>query len=247
VRLGLISDVHGNALALEAVLAELAEEAVDRIVCLGDIAPGPDPVGAIRLLRASGADAVAGNWDEWLLGEVPPLPGDDGPKLADQGQWWSARLGEAERRYLAQLPATVEIELDGNRVLCVHGSPRSATEDIWATTPDVELAAALDGVDASVVATGHTHVQLVRMHGSKVVVNPGSVGLPFNSWPPNGRIRMSPWAEYAIVTAERGRISTELRRTGYDVGALLDRVLRSDLPHARWWADGWLVQAPAEA
>ncbi len=247
MRLGLISDLHGNPIALETVLLELAAEGVDRIVCLGDVAPGPEPVETIRLLRASGADVVGGNWDQWLLDEVPALTGEDGPKLTEQGRWWSARLGDAEHRYLAQLPATVEVELDGERALCVHGSPRSATEDIWAGTPDADLAAMLDGVDASVVATGHTHVQLVRVHGTTVVVNPGSVGLPFNSWPPNGRIRMSPWAEYAIVSADRGRISTELRRTGYDVGALLDRVLRSDMPHARWWVDGWLAPAPAEA
>jgi predicted phosphodiesterase len=113
-------------------------------------------------------------------------------------------------------------------------------EDIHATTSDEELAQMFNGTRPAVLVAGHTHVQLARLHGSTLIVNPGSVGLPFNSWPPNGAVRMSPWAEYAILTVEDGCISTELRRAPYDVAALLDVARESGMPHPDWWGEQWL-------
>jgi putative phosphoesterase len=242
VRIGLISDLHGNPLALEAALAELERAAVDELVCLGDVAPGPEPVETIRRLREAGCPVVCGNWDAWLVDEIPLLPPPVGDKLREQGAWWSAQLSQEERDYLRSLPPAVEIGTNGDSVLCVHGSPRAHTDDIHATTPDEALAAMLGGREPLVLATGHTHVELVRVHGSTLIVNPGSVGLPFHTWPPpNGDIRMSPWAECAIVSVEDGIVSTELRRVPYDVRPLLDSAVASGMPHARWWADSWLT------
>jgi putative phosphoesterase len=241
VRLGLISDLHGNTLALEAVLADLDRERVDELVCLGDVAPGPRPAETVRRLRELDCPTVRGNWDVWLLDGVPKLNSPVGDKLAEQGEWWSHQLGAEEREYLAGLPPKVELELDGARILCVHGSPRSDTEDIHATTPDEDVAGMLEGDAAPILAAGHTHVQLLRLHGETLVVNPGSVGLPFHSWPPNGQIRMSPWAEYAILTIESGRVSTDLRRVPYDVDALFELAVAAEMPHARWWSGCWVA------
>ena len=99
----------------------------------------------------------------------------------------------------------------------------------------------LAGTEPAFLAAGHTHVQLARQHGSTLIVNPGSVGLPFNSWPVNGALRVSPWAEYAILTIEEGLISTELRRVSYDISALLDVARQSGMPHTEWWADQWVT------
>ncbi len=196
MRLGLISDIHGNLLALDAVLGELNESGIDRLVCLGDVAAGPEPRQAIERLRELECPVVLGNWDTWLLDGVPPLELQAGPKLRDQGD--------------------------------------------WSATSDAELAQMFNGNKPAVLAAGHTHVQLARLHGTTLIVNPGSVGLPFNSWPPNGAVRMSPWAEYAILTVEDGCISTELRRAPYDVSALLDIARESGMPHPDWWGEQWL-------
>jgi predicted phosphodiesterase len=118
-------------------------------------------------------------------------------------------------------------------------------EDIHPDTPDHELAEMLGEDDPSALTAGHTHVQLVRPHNSTLVVNPGSVGLPFHNWPPNGAIRLSPWAEYAILTAENGRISAELRRAPYDISALRDVAHESGMPHPEWWAGQWLSEPVA--
>jgi putative phosphoesterase len=240
MRLGLISDVHGNLLALDAVLDELNDSGIDRLVCLGDLAAGPEPRATIERLRELDCPVVLGNWDTWLLEGVPTLELEVGPKLRDQGHWSAAQLSEEDKEFLQGLPPQLELELDGTKVLCVHGSPRSMHEDIHATTSDAELAQMFNGNRPAVLAAGHTHVQLARLHGTTLIVNPGSVGLPFNSWPPNGALRMSPWAEYAILTVEDGCISTELRRALYDVSALIELARESGMPHPDWWGDQWL-------
>jgi len=245
VRLGLISDLHGNRLAFEAVLEDLEKAGIDRLVCLGDVAAGPEPRATIERLRELGCPVVVGNWDCWLVEGMPHLPGEEGPKLRDQGDWSAAQLGETEQAFLAELPPYVEVNLDGAEVLCVHGSPRSNTDDIQATTPDDELAEMLAGSEPAFLAAGHTHVQLARQHGSTLIVNPGSVGLPFNRWPPNGAVRVSPWAEYAILTINSRLISTELRRVSYDISALLDVARESGMPHTEWWAAQWVTAARA--
>jgi putative phosphoesterase len=240
MRLGLISDIHGNLPALDAVLSELNEAGIDRLVCLGDLAAGPEPRATIDRLRELDCPVVLGNWDTWLLEGVPPLELEVGPMLREQGDWSAAQLSEADKEFLEGLPAQLELDLDGATVLCVHGSPRSALEDIHATTSDAVLAQMFNGNRPAVLASGHTHVQLARLHGTTLIVNPGSVGLPFNSWPPNGAVRMSPWAEYAILTVEGGCISTELRRAPYDVPELLQLARKSGMPHPDWWGEQWL-------
>jgi putative phosphoesterase len=240
MRLGLISDIHGNLLALDAVLGELSEAGVDRLVCLGDVAAGPEPRATIERLRELECPVVLGNWDTWLLEGVPPLQLEVGPMLRDQGTWSGAQLSDADREFIETLPPQLDLDLGGASVLCVHGSPRSMHEDIHATTSDAALAQMFNGNKPAVLAAGHTHVQLARLHGTTLIVNPGSVGLPFNSWPPNGALRMSPWAEYAILTVEDGCISTELRRAPYDIPALLEVAQESGMPHPDWWREQWL-------
>ena len=238
VRLGLISDLHGNLLALEAVLEDLERAGIDRLVCLGDVAAGPEPRATIERLRELACPVVVGNWDCWLLEGTPPLPGEEGPKLRDQGDWSAAQLGEAEQAFLAELPPYVEINLDGAAVLCVHGSPRSNTDDIHATTPDGELAEMLAGTEPAFLAAGHTHVQLARQHGATLIVNPGSVGQPFAQWWPK-TIRVAPWGEYGVIDASSGWLQVDLRRVPFDVQKLLRFCRESGMPHAKWWVDSW--------
>jgi putative phosphoesterase len=239
MRLGLISDLHGNLPALEAVLAELDEAGVDELVCLGDIAPGPQPRETTARLRELGCPVVLGNWDTWLLEGVPPIAGAAGTKLREQGDWQAAQLGDSERAFLGTLPPSVELEAGGRTVLCVHGSPRSTMEDIYATTPDEELAVMLNGSRPAFLVAGHTHVQLARPRESTFFLNPGSVGLPFYNRPPDDAAQISPWAEYGILEVQDGRVSTELRRAPYDVASFLELSLESGMPHARWWVDCW--------
>jgi putative phosphoesterase len=239
VRVALIADVHGNLLALEAVLAELEREEPDRVVCLGDVAAGPQASEALARVRELECPVVMGNWDAWFLDGIP---GDDSglaQKLAEIGRWWSSRISPADRAFIESFVPTVELELgDETKLLCFHGSPGSFNDVILSTTSDQALASMLGGAEAPVLAGGHTHVQMVRRLGTSTIVNPGSVGLPFRRWMPDD-IRVAWWAEYGIVSSENGRLTVELRRTTYDVERFLQLSLASGMPHARWWAATW--------
>ncbi len=96
----------------------------------------------------------------------------------------------------------------------------------------------LDNVQQRVLVGGHTHVQMIRRYLETVIINPGSVGLPFREWWPRP-IRISPWAEWGIIEGEDGRLSMDLRRTPFDVDAFLQMSLSSGMPHAEWWAKSW--------
>jgi putative phosphoesterase len=241
LRVGLISDLHGNLPALEAVLDELAEESVDELVCLGDLAAGPQPAETLARVQELQCHVVQGNWDAWFANGIPALHGEHGRKLVDQGTWWARQLSSADRDYLGGLPATLELPLDGVDLFCFHGSPRSYLDAILPETSDEELAGLLGTRDAKVLAGGHTHIQLARPTAQLLFVNPGSVGLPFEQWPPS-ETRVMPWAEYAVLEAHDGDASVELRRTDYDLDGLLQAVLASNVPHARWWVDCWALQ-----
>ena len=101
VRLALISDIHGNRLALDAVLEELAREGVDEFVCLGDVAVGPQPAETLERVRELKCPVVMGNWDAAFLGDMPTPRDKIGEQLVEIGKWWAAYLSPADREYMA--------------------------------------------------------------------------------------------------------------------------------------------------
>lgn len=238
MRIGLISDIHGNRLALDAVLAELEREGVDQLVCLGDVAVGPQPAEALARVRELGCPVVMGNWDAAFLGNMPTPKDKVGEMLVEIGEWWASSLSQEDRAFMESFVPTVDVELGRTPALFFHGSPKSYDDWIFATTPDEELRPMLDEVEAPVLVGGHTHLQMIRRYEDAIIVNPGSVGLPFREWWPRP-VRISPWAEYGVIGGDNGRLSVDLRRTTFDVDAFLEASLASGMPHAEWWADCW--------
>ena len=127
---------------------------------------------------------------------------------------------------------------DGAELLCFHGSPRSFDDIILPTTPEEELGQYFDGVDATVLAGGHTHLSMVRPLGTRLFVNPGSVGMTYfrvgGSFTPR-----PPWAEYGIVSWDSGLASVELRRVRLDRDALLRAARESGMPNREEWIAAW--------
>ena len=234
-RLALISDIHGNGVALDAVLADIAVQEVDEIVCLGDIAAGgPQPCHVLRRQRELGCRAVRGNADEWLLDGLPAGRSEATRRLAETVAWARAQLDGDDLAYLAALPTTLRCSVDGLGLFCCHGSPRSDLERLLPTTSDAALDELFACADARVLAAGHTHLQLLRRRGGSLLVNPGSVGLPLGattcSTPP-----LPNAAEYALVTAGDGHVEVAFRRLSTDVDAL--RTASAAMPHATWASD----------
>ena len=238
MRAALIADIHGNLLALDAVVAELEGERYDELVCLGDVAVGPQPGKTLERVRELGCRVVMGNWDAYFLDGFPDYDTDLGRKLVEMGAWWAEQLTPEDRAFMRGFEPLVELgSAGGLRLIAFHGSPRSFEDFIYPTTPDDEVDQMLDGRRAPVMAGGHTHFQMVRRLGPTVLVNPGSVGLPFSR--PAPVMQIEPWAEYGFVSLEDGRLAVELRRTAFDVGAFVRLVRESGMPHADWWAGLW--------
>jgi len=245
VQLALIADIHGNLPALEKVIADIERGTCDQVICLGDVAVGPQPVETLDRLRQLGCPAVMGNWDACMLGDDPKVDGELAEMLVDACTWSTAQLRPEHLDYVRSFKDTLEVRLDDETLLLAsHGSPRSFDDAIFATTPDEELEQMLAGRQAAVYATGHTHFQLFRRFGESVVLNVGSVGQPFRRQRA-GVMHVSPWAEYCVVTAEDGRLAVEFRRTPIDVDEILRTMLASGMPHADWWADHWRPEVPA--
>jgi predicted phosphodiesterase len=239
MRVAFISDVHGNLGALEAVLADLERLEADRIVCLGDICFGPQAHECLRRIEELGCPVILGNWDCWSTEGFPPADDAVTTKLFEIGGWWAQSLTDEDRAFVRTFRPTLGMPVDGKPgLLCFHGSPRSFSDWIFATTPDEALEEMLDGVEAPVLVGGHTHLQMLRRLGLTTIVNPGSVGQPFRQWWPK-TIRVAHWAEYGLVDADGRRLQVDLRRVPFDVDALLRLVAQSDMPHLRWWLDSW--------
>jgi putative phosphoesterase len=239
MRVGFISDIHGNLLALEAVLADLERQEVDQVVCLGDICFGPQTPECLQRVRELGCPVILGNWDSWSIEGFPPADDPVGIMLYEIGRYWAQLLSDDDRAFVRTFEPTLEVPFENDsRMLCFHGSPHSFSDWIFATTPDAELEPMFAGHEASVLVGGHTHLQMLRRFGRSVIVNPGSVGQPFSQWWPR-EIRVAHWAEYGVVEAGDGRLKVDLRRVPYDVDALLRVFEASDMPHARWWISSW--------
>jgi predicted phosphodiesterase len=239
MRIALISDIHGNLVSLEAVLADIARVGVDRIVCLGDVAAlGSQPREVIARLKALGSDCIMGNHDEHLLDL--DAAGDLGPWIAEVTAWCADQLTEADLDFLRSFRPLLEIPLGAqDTLLCYHGSPRSNEERMLSTTPPEVLAEMLDGHTGTVLVGGHNHVQMLRHHKGMAVVDVGSVGqpfvrMPFDDWP-----RFLPCAEYGVVSWECGVSSVDLRRVPIDVAAAIQAAFDSDMPGAEEWAGWW--------
>lgn len=243
MRTALVSDVHGNAIALETVAAELEREPVDQVICLGDaVQGGAEPARAVRLLQQLEWPVVLGNADAFL---VDPDTAATGSEPVTERQlaaraWSVAQLAPEDLDWIASLAPTVDVELgDGRTLLACHGSPVSYDDLLFPHTPEPEFSAYLDGVDADVVAGGHTHLQFVRRRGATVFVNPGSVGLSYDHEQDEAGFRVDPWAAYAVLTTGGGALRVELRRTPLDVDAVAAAFRESGHPDADTWATRW--------
>jgi predicted phosphodiesterase len=239
----IISDIHGNLIALDAALNAIAARDIQSIICLGDVAAtGPQPREVIARLKRIGCPVVMGNTDGWLL--EPKLKAHKDPdkrRIQEMELWAAKQLTPEDRAYLASFQPTITYELgDGKQLLAYHGSPRSYSEHISPTMPDDELDAALSGYQADIFIGGHTHMQMFRRHRRSLILNPGSVGLAFDqAWPFDTTVRNTPWAEYAIIDTLNGELTVEFHRVPFDIQSFVQVMLASGIPHAEWAAADW--------
>jgi putative phosphoesterase len=241
VRIALISDIHGNLPALEAVLGDLEQETIDQIVCLGDVATmGPFPVETLERVRDLECTVIKGNGDAAALN--PTESSDENEtvrRFAEMDRWSAEQLSAEHLAFIQTFQPTVRFELPGQQsLLCYHGSPHSYNDIISATTPDEEVEEMMGDEHATIMAGGHWHFPLLRRLKNTTLFNPGSVGLPYE-FDAEGQVFIPPRAEYGIVSAESGNLRLEHRRVSYNSQTTVDAMHERDFPHADWWAKSW--------
>lgn len=231
MRLAILSDIHGNLPALETALTDLGTRGVDATINLGDCVSSPLwPRETLELLDTLGWPTVRGNHDRWLVEERPK---GMTPTIA----FARDALTPAQRMQLHALPATLALEDD---VFAVHGRVDGDTEYLLEDDVDGRLAMAsgsaladrLTDVSATLVLCGHSHLQHSAGVGGRLVVNPGSVGMPRYADGDDSRIAeaSSPHARYAIATRVGARWSVEMVALAYDWDVVAQRAIANGRP-----------------
>ncbi|WEK05205.1 MAG: metallophosphoesterase family protein [Candidatus Devosia phytovorans] len=234
MRFAVISDIHGNAMALDAVLADIARQGIEDILCLGDNVSGPvDPAGAAeRLMRLSGP-FVAGNHDRWTVDL----------SLKGSGKIDAFARGQLDATQLAWLDSLPAIATHSDSVFLCHGTP-SDDEAPWldrffdgrtTTLPnEADVAAEAKGLDYELLLCGHTHMpRSLRLLDGRLIVNPGSVGMQL--------VHGSPDARYAVLERRSAGWHTVLLAVPYDHAAAARLAAANGFP--QWAAsltNGWV-------
>jgi len=240
VRVALISDMHGNAVALRTVLEDIEREDVDLIVSLGDVAQGgPQPRECVDILRELGCPCVYGNSDDFLitldLGAEPVEDDERRERLLDTGRWSQEQLGADGLEFLGSFESTVEVDVDGTSLVCCHATPQSNEDVILPDTPRVDAERMIGNPTAQAVAAGHVHLQWLRRFSNLLWFCVGSVGLVYEHKDPIDDVPFLPWCEFALFS-EAG---VDFRRIPFDVDELLAAARANDFPDVERYAATW--------
>jgi predicted phosphodiesterase len=229
-------DIHGNLLALEAVLAEIRRLQVDQLVVGGDVLPGPMPHETLtRLLDLDlPTKFICGNGEvavlEQMAGRYPAsVPEQHRPVI----RWTTQQLSSEDEQVITGWPKTLQMNItDLGEVLFCHATPRNENEIFTRFTAEERLLPIFAGLKVSVVVCGHTHMQFDRTVGGIRVVNAGSIGMPFGE----------PGADWLLLGP-----MIQLRHTRYDLAKAAEQIRGASYPQAEEFAARSILQPPSEA
>lgn len=223
MRIAILSDIHGNLLALDACLADLESQGgADAVVVAGDLClDGPKPKKVLQRLEEIGATCLRGNSDRYLSEESP---GEKfGAAETAQIAWTRREIGERWISWLKELPFAIRIGDDDNQLLVVHANPTSDNEHIWPDSDDDVLERLVGEEKAATIAFGHLHIPFARVWRGKLLANVSSAGLPKDG---------DPRAGYAIVTERSGGWQVKHRRVPFDVKKVATQLADCGIPES---------------
>ena len=230
-RIAVLSDVHGNLLAVEAVRKAINREKPDVVLVAGDIVMnGPEPgatVDALRDMESAGAIVVQGNTDiavaDGDYAAAFPWYYDSGvpETMKAAAEWAHDTLDDEHLAWLRRLPAERRVRIGDDLILVTHASPGSQTQGFDRDLDPSTTTERMSRTDARVICCGHTHIPEVREFGWKVIVNDGSAGYAFDG---------DPTASWALVTVDGEDVTAEIKRTEYDNLAVANAISARGLP-----------------
>lgn len=227
MRYAFISDIHGNYVALKAVLEHIEKSHIDQIFVLGDLCfRGPEPKKCLDLIRSLPVEVIKGNADEWVLrgvkrGEVP----DEAFKIMNiERDWTVSKLEPSDLCYLESLSHSFKAKANDITIHMFHATPNSLFENVMPNADNDVLYHKLMTGDAQIFVYGHIHTPYIRYIHGKTVINTGSVGLPFDGLKK---------ASYAVIEIDdRGNVRTSIERVNFDTKQVIDQYYELNYPNA---------------
>jgi putative phosphoesterase len=226
-RAAIITDIHANLPALEAVLEAVERRGVAAVYCGGDLVGyGPHPNEVCAVIEERGVPTIYGNYDYAIGRDLE----DCGCAYRDQHdrelgrrsiEWTLAHTNERSKKFMRGLPFDLRFELGKRRVRLVHGSPRKVNEYLFEEKPARTFERIAAGADCDVLVFGHTHRPWAREYGGVLFVNCGSVGKPKDG---------DPRAAFVLLELEGDRVAAEIERVDYDAEAVGREVAAAGLP-----------------
>ena len=217
MKIAILSDIHGNLTALNSVMDDIQKNKCDKTFFLGDyVLAGPEPAATIdycmHISTYDNTEMIQGNTDKMIVeysDEIfNSLQENGAPIMANALKDDVSILNDTQKEFLKNLPAQKEIEIEGVKLLLVHGSPRRNNEDILPDTPPKEVEEMVKDTDATIILCGHTHIPCgFQTVTRKTVINVGSVGRPFTEQPKSC---------YLILDINDGKFTIEHKFVRYD-------------------------------
>ena len=212
MRVAVISDIHANLIALQEVLKDIENEKCEHIICLGDlILAGPQPISIMDFIHQQNWTIIQGNTDKLIAeygSEILEMMKEKYPVMANAIVDDMNYVTEETQNFLKELPPQLEMDIDGVKILFVHGSPRANNEDILPEMPLEVVEEIIEGTQEKLILCGHTHVPCgYQTNTGQTVVNVGSVGRPMTP---------EPKACYAIIDFSQGSFEVRHRFVEYD-------------------------------
>lgn len=234
MKIAVFSDIHGNIKALKAVLDDIKAEGVDETICLGDLVGyGAYPNEVIELIKSNKIPTIMGNYDDGVGFEKDDCgcayTNPEEKKLGDISlEWTKKTVSDENKEFLRNLLPKIEMEVEGKKLLFVHGSPRRINEYLFLDRPLKSLRNIFKDLDVDAVICGHTHIPYVRYFDGKMLINDGSVGKPKRFH--KEQTKYSTEACYLILEVNTNEISAQIRHIPYDFEKMAKAIEKAGLP-----------------
>jgi len=227
MKLAFLSDIHGNAIALDTVLEDIKSKNVDKIYVLGDICyRGPEPKRSLELVQSLNCDVIKGNADEWVVRGVQEgeVPGQALEMMNRERDWIYSQLDGEAVAYLEQLPTDLTIEAEGMKIHAFHATPNSLFEVVPPFENDDVISNKLIVNEADLYIYAHIHKPFIRYINGKCVINIGSVGLPFDG------VKKS---SYGLIEIKDNGFQASIVRVPFDTDKVIRQYQDYNYPNAK--------------
>ena len=229
MKIGLISDIHGNKKALDAVLEQLEKKNIDKIICIGDLVGGaPMSEEVVQKIINMGQKVVAvrGNRERYIIEGMPNVVHDEKMKISDEqlqrNEWIKKELSDLSIEFISKLPKEIMCEIEGKKIYIAHypmnedGNFRKHIKQ--ANVEENEIM--FNGIDADIYLYGHTHREIYNSKNGKVYINPGALGCP----------EKTNRAPYGILNINKKEVEYKQLYVEYNVQEVIDYIQNIKFP-----------------